>query len=111
MKNPNLLNSIRKYWYLCFLYIFFSYALVLIIVVGSSKIANATDNLFTGENVALLEFMIPFIILMLLGGGMAFGKSYSKNTFSICMQTDIRNMLVKDPHSVFRFRRNGNFNE
>lgn len=25
---------------------------------------------------------------------MAFGKSYSKNTFSICMQTDIRNMLV-----------------
>ena len=93
-KNSDLLNAIRKYWYFCFLYIFFSYALVLIIVVGSSKIANATDNLFTGENVALLEFMIPFIILMLLGGGIAFGKSYSKNTFSICMQTDIRNMLV-----------------
>lgn len=93
-KNPNLLDPIRKYWYLCSLYLIFSYALTLIIVVGSSKIADATDNLFTGENVILLEFMIPFIILMLLGGGMAFGKSYSKNTFSICMQTDIRNMLV-----------------
>lgn len=93
-KNPKLLDPIRKYWYLCFLYLIFSYALTLIIVVGSSKIADATDNLFTGENVILLEFMIPFIILMLLGGGMAWGKSYSKNTFSICMQTDIRNMLV-----------------
>ena len=93
-KNPNLLDPIRKYWYLCSLYLIFSYALTLIIVVGSSKIADATDNLFTGENVILLEFMIPFIILMLLGGGMAWGKSYSKNTFSICMQTDIRNMLV-----------------
>lgn len=93
-KNPNLLDPIRKYWYLCSFYLIFSYALTLIIVVGSSKIADASDNLFTGENVILLEFMIPFIILMLLGGGMAWGKSYSKNTFSICMQTDIRNMLV-----------------
>ena len=94
MKNPNLLNSIRKYWYLCFLYIIFSYLLIRIIVIGSSKIADATDSLFAGENIALLEFMIPFIMLMLMGGGMAWGKSYSKNTFSICMQTDIRNMLV-----------------
>ena len=93
-KNPKLLEPIRKYWYLCFLYIIFSYLLIRIIVIGSSKIADATDSLFAGEKAALLEFMIPFIILMLLGGAIAFGKSYSKNTFSICMQTDIRNMLV-----------------
>ena len=93
-KNPKLLDPIRKYWYLCFLYIIFSYLLIRIIVIGSSKIADATDSLFAGEKAALLEFMIPFIILMLLGGALAFGKSYSKNTFSICMQTDIRNMLV-----------------
>jgi ABC-type multidrug transport system fused ATPase/permease subunit len=93
-KNPKLLDPIRKYWYLCFLYIIFSYLLIRIIVIGSSKIADATDSLFAGEKAALLEFMIPFIILMLLGGAIAFGKSYSKNTFSICMQTDIRNMLV-----------------
>lgn len=93
-KNPKLLDPIRKYWYLCFLYIIFSYLLIRIIVIGSSKIADATDSLFAGEKAALLEFMIPFIIFMLLGGAIAFGKSYSKNTFSICMQTDIRNMLV-----------------
>ena len=93
-KNPKLLDPIGKYWYLCFLYIIFFYLLIRLILIGSSKIADATDSLFAGEKAALLEFMIPFIILMLLGGALAFGKSYSKNTFSICMQTDIRNMLV-----------------
>ena len=48
-KNPKLLDPIRKYWYLCFLYIIFSYLLIRIIVIGSSKIADATDSLFAGE--------------------------------------------------------------
>lgn len=90
----NLMNPLKKYWYLCFFYIFFSYGLTQILVLGSSKIAAATDSLFAGENIILQEFMLPFVILMLLGGVAAFGKSYSKNTFSIRMQTDMRNMLV-----------------
>lgn len=93
-KHPKLMNSIRKYWYHCFFYIAFSYALTQILVLGSSRIADSTDRLFAGEAIILREFMIPFIILMLLGGAAAFGKSYSKNSFSIYMQTDIRNMLV-----------------
>lgn len=93
-KHPKLMDSIRKYWYHCFFYIAFSYALTQILVLGSSRIADSTDRLFAGEAIILREFMIPFIILMLLGGAAAFGKSYSKNSFSIYMQTDIRNMLV-----------------
>ncbi len=93
-KNPNLMEPIRKYWYLCFFYIVCSYALTQILVLGSSRIADATDCLFSGEVIIWQEFIIPFIILMLLGGVAAFGKSYSKNTFSICMQTDMRNILV-----------------
>ena len=94
MKNPNLMEPVRKYWYLCFFYIVCSYALTQILVLGSSRIADATDCLFSGEVIILQEFIIPFIILMLLGGVAAFCKSYFKNTFSICMQTDMRNMLV-----------------
>ena len=94
MKNPNLMEPVRKYWYLCFFYIVCSYALTRILVLGSSKIADATDCLFTGEAIVLQEFIIPFVIFMLLGGVAAFGKSYCKNTFSICMQMDMRNMLV-----------------
>lgn len=93
-KNPNLMEPIRKHWYLCLLYLFFSYALTQILVLGSGKIADATDSLFAGDSVDGQAFMFPFIILMLLGGAAAFGKSYSKNTFSISMQTDMRNMLV-----------------
>ncbi len=93
-KRPNLMAPVKKYWYLCFLYVVFSYALTQTLVLGSSKIANATDSLFAGENLHLKEFMLPFIALMLFGGLAAFGKSYSKNTFSIRMQTDMRNMLV-----------------
>ena len=94
MKNHNLMEPIRKHWYLCFFYIVCSYALTRILVLGSSKIADATDCLFSEEGIILQEFMIPFMIFMLLGGVAAFGKSYTKNTFSICMQTDMRNMLV-----------------
>lgn len=93
-RNPHLMDSIGKYWYLCVLYLFFSYALTQILVLGSSKLAASTDSLFAGETLILKEFMLPFILLMLLGGVAAFGKSYSKNTFSICMQTDMRNRLV-----------------
>ncbi len=90
----HLMAPVKKYWYLCFLYVGFSYALTQILVLGSSKIADATDSLFAGETLILKEFMLPFIILMMFGGIAAFGKSYSKNTFSIRMQTDMRNMLV-----------------
>ena len=43
-KNPKLLDPIRKYWYLCFLYIIFSYLLIRIIVIGSSKIVYLPEK-------------------------------------------------------------------
>ncbi len=89
-----LIQPIKRYWYLCLLYLLFSYALTQVLVTGSSRIAEATDWLFAGEEVILQEFMGPFILLMVLGAAAAFGKSLTKNTFSINMQTDIRNMLV-----------------
>lgn len=93
-KTPHLTDPLKRYWYLCLLYVLFSYALTQILVLGSDRIADATDNLFAGEAIVLQEFMVPFIVLMLLGGAAAFGKTYSKNTFSIRMQTDMRNMLI-----------------
>ena len=61
-------------------------------MIGSSKIADATDSLFAGEKAALLEFMIPFIILMLLGGALGFARvipriplvSACKQIYAIC---------------------------
>ncbi|NDO48230.1 ABC transporter ATP-binding protein [Lachnospiraceae bacterium MD335] len=95
MNNTILKVLLKKYWYLYFLHVFFSYILSQVLVFGSSRIAKATDSLFAGEILNLQEFILPFIILMLLGGAASFGQSYSKNTFSTNIQADIRNMLVR----------------
>ena len=90
-----LMEPLKKYWYLCLLYLLFTYGLTRVLVTGSSQIAKTTDKLFAGEEIVLQEFLLPFVLLMVLGAVAAFGKSLTKNTFSIHMQTDIRNMLVK----------------
>lgn len=104
-ENKMLMEPIRKYWLLCFIYVLFAYILIHILVLGSNMIAETTDKLFSGNEIVLYEFLFPFIVLMLLGGMAAFVKSYTRNTFSICMQTDIRNMLVSKlvrlPNSYF----------
>lgn len=87
--------ALKKHWHMCAIYIVFSYVLTQIIIEGSQRIAAAADALFAGEGIDLKEFLMPFIVLMLLGTISAFVKSLSKNAFSINMQTDIRNMLIE----------------
>lgn len=93
----------KKHWYMCVVYIVFSYVLTQVIIDGSSRIAAAADTLFAGGIIDLRELLMPFLVLMLVGTAAAFFKSLSKNAFSINMQTDIRNMLmeklVKLPYS------------
>ncbi len=93
-KKQNLMDPIRKYWYYCLAYVICACILTQILVVGSNMIARATDTLFSGEEIFLRNFIYPFLLLMILGGVVAFLASYVKNTFSINVQTDIRNMLI-----------------
>lgn len=90
----SILNPLKKYWYWSLAYMLSSYALIQIIVWGSSGIAAATDRLFAGENLILHKLIAPFIILMLAGGLAAAAKSYAKNSLSVRTQANIRNMLV-----------------
>ncbi len=100
-----MLTALKKHWHICAVYIVSSYILTWAVIDGSKRIATVTDELFTGKNIILKEMLLPFLALMLLGTAAAFFKSLSKNTFSINMQTDIRNMLmgklVKLPYSYF----------
>lgn len=86
---------LKKYWYICMAYVLFSYVLTQVIVAGSERIAVATDSLFEGESIDLMELLVPFGVLVFLGTVAAFLKSLSKNTFSINIQTDIRNLIMK----------------
>ena len=93
-KKLSVLQPIKKYWYLCLLYVLTTYVLTQFLVLGSNMIANAMDELFAGKAIILSEFLFPFVVLMVLGGITAFAKSLTKNTFSINMQTDIRNRIT-----------------
>lgn len=89
-----LREPLKKHGYLCLLYVLAAYALAQILVIGSDMLAEATDQLFAGGTLVLSEFMVPFVALMVLGGLLAAAKSYLQNTFSINMQTAIRNTIV-----------------
>lgn len=93
-RKQNLMDPIKKYWHYCLVYVMCACILTQILVVGSNMIARATDTLFSGEEILLHNFIYPFLFLMMLGGVTAFLASYVKNTFSINVQTDIRNMLI-----------------
>lgn len=94
MQKYEVLKPLKKYWHLCLTYFMVSAGLTLIIIASSNIMANATDGLFAGILPDITGLLIPLIIFMFLGGIAAFIKSLSKNTLTINMQTDIRNMIV-----------------
>lgn len=94
MRKYEILKPLKKYWYLCLIYIVVSIGLTEITIVSSNMMADATDRLFAGKSPDIMALLIPLIIFMILGGIAAFIKSFSKNTLTINMQTDIRNIIV-----------------
>lgn len=94
MKKETLFHPIKKYWYLFAGYVVMSYLLTQVVVTGSNQIAKITDNLFAGTSIELKSVMGLFIVLTFIGTIAAFIKSYMKSTFSINVQTGIKNMLV-----------------
>ncbi len=95
MKKKGLNGIVKKYSYLCVLYILFSYILTQVVVDGSNRIAQATDALFAGETLELKKFLVPFVLLMFIGAIAAFGKSLMKNSFSLNIQTAMKNTIVQ----------------
>lgn len=95
MKKEGLGRIIRKYSYLCILYMLCSYLLTQVVVDGSNRIAKATDALFVGEMLELPTLILPFVWLMMIGAIAAFGKSLMKNAFSLNVQTSMKNTIVQ----------------
>ncbi len=94
-KRESLFDAVKRYWYLFAVYIVMSYTLTQVLVSGSRRIASATDSLFAGEQLILSDLIQPFLVLTVIGTLAAFIKSIMKNTFSINVQTAIKNMTTK----------------
>lgn len=95
MKKEKLFDAVKKHWHLLAVYLFMSYVLTQVVVLGSGKIADAADSLFAGENIILGKLIPPFIVLTMIGTAAAFIVSYMKQTFSVNVQASIKNMAVR----------------
>ncbi len=95
MKNNKLLTPVKKNWGFFAGYIIMTYILTQTIVNGSNRISLATDSLFGGNAVDLMNLVLPFVWLTLIGTTAAFFKSYFQTTFSVNVQTDIKNITTK----------------
>lgn len=104
-EKERLIDPVRTYWYLFAGYILFSYVLTQVTVSGSNRIAKVTDGLFAGEEIIVSKLLAPFLVLTLIGTIAAYAKSLLKNTFSVNVQTKMKNMtvekLVRLPYRYF----------
>lgn len=100
-----IMTPVKKNWYKMALYILSGYVLTQAVVSGTSRIAAATDSLFAGASLELWILVPPFLILTMIGTIAAFVKSYMQNSFSVNVQTEIKNIatskLVRLQYSYF----------
>jgi ABC-type multidrug transport system fused ATPase/permease subunit len=100
-QNITLLAPVKKYWYMPVIYLVLSFVLTQVVVDGSNRIAVATDQLFAGNTVKLSTLIAPFLILTLIGTGVAFVKTLIKQRFSVNVQTEFKNITV---HKLVRLQ-------
>lgn len=90
---------------LLFIYIAAAFILNEILILGNDYIARAADDMFAGKEVDFSGFLLPLMIMVVLGTGVTFIKSISGNAFGIRVQRDIRGLaakqLIKLPYSYF----------
>lgn len=90
---------------LLFVYIAAAFILNEILILGNDYIARAADDMFAGKEVDFSSFMLPLMIMVVLGTGITFVKSISGNAFGVKVQKDIRDFagkqLVELPYSYF----------
>ena len=91
----NLLSAVRKYisWFV--LYIVMAFILIEVLVKGSARIANAVDGLFSEQTIIFGELIVPFLILILIGTVVAFVRSFAGSTFSVNVQSELKNMATR----------------
>ncbi len=91
--------------YILLLFIIFSFILNETIIIGNDFIAEATDQMLSGQQIYFSEFIIPLICMIILGTIAAYLKSIFGKQYSSTVQKDVRlslgNHLLKLPFSYF----------
>lgn len=98
--------------YLLFFFVILSFISSEIIILGNDYIATAADTMFAGEPIHFSAFIIPLLVLVVLGTITAYFKSISGKHYSAAVQKEVRsflgNHLVCLPFSYFDEKGTGN---
>lgn len=103
--NREMVKTGLRNGYLLLLFIIFSFILNETIIIGNDFIAEATDQMLSGQEIYFSEFIIPLICMIILGTIAAYLKSIFGKQYSSTVQKDVRlslgNHLLKLPFSYF----------
>lgn len=94
-KEKSLSYAVMHNIYKFVIYMIASFVLTQVLVLGSSKIAVAVDNLFSGEEINLGKLMVPFLVLVLIGTVVSYVKSFAGSMFSVSVQTELKNLTTR----------------
>ena len=104
-------QSFRK-GYLLIFFVILSFVSSEIVILGNDYIATAADAMFVGEPIHFSEFIVPLLVLVVLGTITAYFKSISGKHYSAAVQKEVRtflgNHLVRLPFSYFDEKGTGN---
>lgn len=91
--------------YMLLLFVFFSFVVNEIIIIGNDFIAEATDLMLSGQPVYFSGFIVPLLWMVALGTAAAYLKSIFGKHYSVTVQRDVRislgRHLLKLPFSYF----------
>ena len=79
-----------KYGLKLLLYIMAALALNVIVIAGNEYIAQATDQLLSGEHIYFKQFFAPLIVLIVFGVIFTYMKSINGSNYSAAVQLDIK---------------------
>jgi len=91
--------------YMLFLFILFSFALNIVVIIGNDFIADATDLMLSGHQIYFSGFIVPLLWMIALGMVSAYFKSIFGNYYSAAVKREVRSSLgthlLKLPFSYF----------
>ena len=85
-------QSFRK-GYLLIFFVILSFVSSEIVIQGNDYIATAADTMFAGEPIHFSEFIVPLLVLVVLGTITAYFKSISGKHYSAAVQKEVRTFL------------------
>lgn len=77
-----------------------AYVLSLIMVKGNAIIGDTIDDMLMGNSIQLFELMVPFLVMVVLGFAVAYGRSIAVTRYAMKAQADYRDAVGRKLYTL-----------